>query len=259
MSETCAAGLPADSAGTPWAGRRFEANRFAADDGTAPAAWLAAVRRFRLGEIRISDVIAELHRTRLLIPLVAHLEQGETTSGGLTADKAAELATVTVATPDGQRALPVFSSVQAMQAWNPDARPVPAEAPRVALAAAGEHTPRVVVDPGTESEFVVRWPALEALATGETWRPAIEDPRVLDAFLRPAAELPSIKSLVLVPGDPHSRLAGPEILVQLEVIDGLEAADLQEMADWLGEQWRADEMIMAEVDSIGVRFVRSPR
>lgn len=259
MSETCAAGLPADSAGTPWAGRRFEANRFAADDGTAPAAWLAAVRRFRLGEIRISDVIAELHRTRLLIPLVAHLEQGEITSGGLTADKAAELATVTVATPDGQRALPVFSSVQAMQAWNPDARPVPAEAPRVALAAAGEHTPRVVVDPGTESEFVVRWPALEALATGETWRPAIEDPRVLDAFLRPAAELPSIKSLVLVPGDPHSRLAGPEILVQLEVIDGLEAADLQEMADWLGEQWRADETIMAEVDSIGVRFVRSPR
>lgn len=257
MTDSRASGLPADSAGTPWAGRRFEANRFATDDGTSPTAWLEAVRRFRLAEISIGEVIAVLHKTRLLIPLVAELESSGVAENGLPVDKSAELATVTVATPDGQRALPVFTAVDAMQQWNPEARPVPAEAPRVALAAAGEHTPRVVVDPGAESEFVVRWPALEALATGRAWTPAIDDPRVLEAFMRPASELPSIKSLVLTPGDPTSQLRGPEILVQLEIIDGLDAAALKEMSDWLSEQWRADETIMGQVDSIGVRFVRT--
>lgn len=257
MHDRCDHDLPSDSAGTPWAGRRFEENRFSADDGTAPEVWLETVRRFRLAEVSITEVISALHETRLLIPLLARLETAGVNDKGVTVDKSAELSTVSVSTPDGQRALPVFSSIEAMRRWNPEARPVPAEAARVALAAAGENTPRVVVDPGSESEFVVRWPALEALATGVEWVPAIDDARVLEAFMRPAGEVPSIKSLVLMPGDPTSRLRGPEVIVQLEVIDGLDAAKLKEITDWLSERWREDATIAQRVDSIGVRCVRT--
>jgi hypothetical protein len=42
---------------------------------------------------------------------------------------------VTVAAPDGRRVLPVFTSV-AIAAWDPRARPVPADGVRTALSAA---------------------------------------------------------------------------------------------------------------------------
>ncbi|MEB0306706.1 hypothetical protein QN345_15505, partial [Cryobacterium sp. 10I1] len=41
------AGVPADSAGQPWAGRAFEANDHADDDGSAPLDLLAALARYR--------------------------------------------------------------------------------------------------------------------------------------------------------------------------------------------------------------------
>jgi len=242
-----------DSAGVPWEGRSFEANPHAGDDGSADPALLAALEAFRAGTGDARAVVDAYRSARLLIPLVA--EKGDEGIGahGLPVDKTQELSIVTVEGPDGRAVLPAFTSVAAMQAWDGSARPIPIEAPRVALAAAAEGTPLVVVDPGSETEFAVRRTALRALATGEPWTPSFEDPSVLAAFERSAEGQPEVVAVGIGPGDPDARLTGPELMVGLGLRPGLDADGLAGVVRDLQERWAADPVIAEAVDSIGVR------
>ncbi|RIJ01661.1 SseB family protein, partial [Clavibacter michiganensis subsp. insidiosus] len=174
------------------------------------------------GEVGQGVVVDALRDARLLIPLVARLgEEGEG-AHGLTADKSAELSIITVAGPDGRTVMPVFTSVAAMGRWNARARPVPADAVRVALAAASEETDLVVVDPGSDTEFVLRRPAVWAVARSLPWIPSPEDPEVAAALEASVVEEPAVVSLSTAPGDPRARLEGPELLIALELVDGLD-------------------------------------
>ena len=73
MSRPADDGSPADSAGIPWAGRSFEPNEHASDDGSAPPAFVTALARFRAGEAGPEAVVDALREARLLMPLVAEL------------------------------------------------------------------------------------------------------------------------------------------------------------------------------------------
>ncbi len=242
-----------DSAGRPWAGRHFEHNVSSDDDGSAPDRLIEAIRRFRSSELGEADVLDAVRESRLLVPLVARLGEAGENEHGHTVDKSAELAIVTVTGPDGRNVLPAFSSVDAMRRWDPKARPVPADAVRVALAAASENTDIVVLDPTSESEFVIRRPALWALGQAKPWTPSYLDAEVLAAFERTTdARLVSVS---VAPGDPDSRLAGPELLVELTLVPGLDRARLDDLLAGLQERWAADEIIAGRVDSMGVRLV----
>ncbi len=194
-------------------------------------------------------------QSRLLIPLVAAL--GETGIGphGHPVDKTAELSIVTVAGPDGRDVLPAFSSVAAMQAWNPKARPVPADAVRVALAAASEQTDLVVLDPTTATEFAIRRPALWAVAQSLQWIPSYLDPEVLDEFMASAVGEPSVARIELAPGDPDARLAGPELVVTLALAPGLDQLALDSLLARLQQCWSASELIATRVDSLALKLI----
>jgi hypothetical protein len=140
-----------------------------------------------------------------------------------------------------------------MQAWDASARPIPIEAARVALAAASEGTPLVVIDPGSETEFAVRRPALRALATGEPWMPSFDDPDVLAAFEASAAGRGELLAVGVGAGDPDARLQGPELLVLLTLRPGLGEEELVALVGALQQRWSADPVIAERVDSIGVR------
>lgn len=254
----------ADSAGQPWAGRSFEPNASAADDGSAPPLLLEAVRRFRAREVGQTEVVDAIRTSRLLIPLVAEL--GHTADAGadaavgahgLTVDKSQELAIVTVAGPDGRNVLPVFSSVDAMRRWNATARPVPADGVRVALAAASESTELVVLDPRSDTEFAVRRPAVWAIAQDKPWRPSFEDEGIIAAFEASISSELAALSVRLAPGDADARLAGPELVVDLELVSGLERAELDTVLARLAQRWAADDAIATGVDSLKVRLVAS--
>lgn len=245
----------ADSAGQPWAGRSFGETPFADDDGSAPRVYLDAIGRFRAGAIDQVGVVDALRGIRLLIPLVASLGEAGTNDLGVTVDKSADLAIVTVAGPDGRNVLPVFSSVEAMRAWNPAARPVPADAVRVALAAADEATDLVVVDPTSETEFVLRRPALWAIAQSRPWVPALVDDEVVRAFSAPAAGEPDVAGIMLGAGDPSARLRGPEVLVELRLRPGLDRAGLDALLGRLQARWADEPAIARGVDSLTVRLL----
>ena len=247
----------ADSAGVPWAGRSFQPNPHAADDGRAPEALAGAIRRFRAGDAGQGEVVAEFGRARLLIPLLAELGDDATEVGahGLAVDKSQELSIVTVQGPDGRRVLPVFASVDAMAAWNPSARPVPADGVRVALAAADDGTDLVVLDPGSPSEFVLRRPAVWAVAQSQAWSPSFESAEVRAAFERSIGTELAVLGVDLAAGDPDARLAGPELVVRLTLVGGLTRAELDAVLQRLAARWAADDAIATLVDSLSVRLI----
>lgn len=247
----------ADSAGQPWAGRSFEPNSSASDDGSAPPRLIEALRRFRARELGQAEVVDAVRDSRLLIPLVAQLGEAGVNENGHTVDKSQELAIVTVAGPDGRNVLPVFSSVAAMAAWNPAARPVPADGVRVALAAASEDTELVVLDPTSETEFAIRRPALWAVAQSQPWTPSFESESVAAAFGRSIESELAVLGVGLASGDPHARLVGPELVVELELVDGLDSAELDTILGRLAQRWAADDQIATAVDSLKVRLVAS--
>jgi hypothetical protein len=246
-----------DSAGVPWEGRGIHANPHADDDGTADPALLAALEAFRAGTGEAEAVVEAYRSARLLIPLVA--EKGEEGVGpnGLRVDKTQELSIVTVAAPDRRAELPVFTSVATLATWDASARPVPAEGVRTALAAADDDTDLIVVDPGSPTEFVLRRPAVWAVARGERWEPAHRSPEVAAGLHESVGGELAVIDVRLESGDPESRLRGPELVVHLELSAGLGQPELDAILARLARRWAADDRVAVLVDSLSVKLHRS--
>jgi hypothetical protein len=253
----------ADSAGVPWEGRRFEPNPHAGDDGSADPRLIEALAAFRRGEGDQAAVVEAYRAARLLIPLIAEKGSGGDTgepvlgAHGLEVDKTQELSIVTVAAPDGRRVLPVFTSVDSMMRWDATARPVPAEGVRTALAAADDDTDLIVIDPGSDTEFVLRRPAVWAIAQGIAWEPPASSPEVFAGLQESIGEELAVLDLAVAPGDPTARLRGPELIVRLELMPGLDRAELDAVLARLAKRWAADDRIAVLVDSLTVKLVRA--
>lgn len=255
-----------DSGGYPWAGRTFDhhVSDYADDDGSTPREWGDAVEAVRkaaaagdrpaLAEAH-AEALLVLSRHRLMIPLVTEAGGFGVTPEGRKVEKTQELSMVVVAAPDGRKAMPVFSSVEAMYRWNGDARPIPQPAPQVAVAAAEEGTDLLIVDAATpEREFGVRRTELEAVALGKRVLPSWADPEVIEAFEASVSGNPYVVGIRLAPGDPESRLAAPETDVLLELKPGLELEGLQQILAELQQRWAATPVIADRVDSMRIRL-----
>ena len=247
----------ADSAGVPWEGRSFQPNPHAADDGSADPALRAALTAFRAGEGDQVAVVEAYRSARLLIPLVAQAGDHGVGPHGLEVDKTQELSIVTVAAPDGRRVLPVFTSVDTMRKWDASARPVPADGVRTALAAADDDTDLIVIDPGSETEFVLRRPAVWAIAQNQHWEPAFANPEVFAGLQESIGGELAVIDLAVESGDPSARLRGPELIVKLELMPGLDQAALDAVLGRLARRWAADDRIAVLVDSLTVKLSAS--
>ena len=192
-----------------------------------------------------------------MIPLVTRLGDAAVGPHGLMIDKTQELSIITVAGPDGRNVLPAFTSAAAMTVWNAEARPVPADAVRVALAAAQEDTDLVVIDPTAATEFVVRRPALWAIAQSLPWTPSYASRQVADAFADSIGSELAVLGITLAAGDPEARLAGPELVVRLELALGLTQGELDATLARLAKRWADSETIATGVDSLRVQLTGS--
>lgn len=244
----------ADSAGVPWEGRAFEANAFAGDDGKADPALIAAIQALRTGTGTQIQVIDAFRKARVLIPLLANLGEAGEGAHGQTVDKSADLSIVTVETPDKQNGLPVFSSVATMNAWNKDARPVPHSAIKAALAAAAEGNTRIILDPGSESEFVIRRPAFEAIAKELPWIPSFEMPEVKDAFDKALAGNPELAGWSIAGGDPLSLLKSAEVELTLQLAATLTQEGFDALMQKIAKAISESEVIAERVDSLRVKL-----
>ncbi|CAG7845834.1 hypothetical protein USB125703_02113 [Pseudoclavibacter triregionum] len=247
----------ADSAGRPWKGRSLSPQPFAGDDGTTPPEYAAALAAFQDGQGESEAVVDALRGARLMVPLLAELGEEGLSESGRVVDKQADLSIVTVAGPDGRRVLPVFSSVEALQRWRPEARPVPVEAVRAAVAAVDDDTQLLVVDPGSPGEFGLRRPAVWALAKGETWRVPWREPRALEAIARGLAEVEGLREVDIRPGARPGSLEGPELVIVV-VVDGMAEPARLALAESLRASWARDAELVELVDSMAVSVVAAP-
>ena len=167
------AGEATDSADLPWAARELSPSGFDTDTGAADPALLAALAA--PGD----DValMAAVEAGRFLVPIVAEPTEVDT-SGEHAVDSQVDLAAVTLVAPDGMRALPVFSGIEAVAAWDPEARPVPVTPARAGQAAVSEGCEVIVVDVAGPATRVLRPSMVWALAQQRRWVPAHTDPFV---------------------------------------------------------------------------------
>ncbi|TRW44888.1 SseB family protein [Georgenia yuyongxinii] len=245
-----------DSAGQPWAGRTLKPNPFSGDDGKVQPAMAAALALQDDGE-RVRAVVEALRTGRVLVPVVAHEHPGTAPDGTIrehdpdkfkTGDRAgdamASAAMVSVRTPDGRAALPVFSSVESLLRWDATARPVPVEATRAAVSAVGETDSLLVLDAASEISVLVPRPAVWALAQQRDWTPSWADPalpRVVTGALRGIDELVGVRL---------ERGAQAELRVVLAVRAGLAPGRLQAAVARASEALADQHELRERVDSL---------
>lgn len=184
---------------------KLKPNPFASDDGSAVPALAEALE---IGEFapRLEAIVKVLPTARVLVPVLAHDHPGRTADGGVVEHSAREkdpckaAAMLAVEAPDGRAAMPIFSSAQALLAWNPQARPVPVHSQNAAIAAVAEADALLVLDPGSDRPMLLGRPAVNALATGEEWTAPWHDENLPTILARTLAGIPGLKGLQITPG-----------------------------------------------------------
>ncbi|MBW8805785.1 MAG: S8 family serine peptidase [Catenulisporales bacterium] len=153
---------------TDFAGRTLAPSAFPDDTGTADPALLSVLEAHGRGEAAVEHAYGYLLNARVLAPIVAVLGEAEEVPDeqgrNLRRDKNSDMALVTLVAPDGTRALPVFTSVAALAAWNAEARPMPVAFPRACAAAKAEGAEIVLVDLQQPSFLEVEPAAVRAFA-----------------------------------------------------------------------------------------------
>lgn len=252
-----------DSHGVPWDGRRIVAAPFSGDDGAADpglvGALTALVAAGAAGQGAAEErLFALLPAARVLVPVVADPggAAGAAAGGGARPDDAADggrsggsMATALLQGPDGTRAMPVFTGVAALAAWDPAARPVPMRMPDAARAALDEGCAVVPVDLGSPHAVVLRASQLWALALGEPWRPAHTDPVVRLAVAEAAQGIDGLVRAVAEDGSLH---APGTLRLVLTLRPGLPGAAVDGIVARMGERLAADPDVRRRIDDLAV-------
>jgi hypothetical protein len=225
----------------PRTGRLLSGTGFDSDTGEADPNLSAALA----GGWDEVALVAAVASARLLVPIVAAPAGGN--PGELRSPRSADMAVVTLMSPEGQRALPVFSSVAALLAWDPSARPSPVTSARAAQAAVSERCDVLLVDVGSLHPRVLRPSMLWALAQQREWLPAHTDPFVAQTLTRATTEEADVIRCFCEEGDP----AGVGILrVVLSLRPGLDPAQVQALATRVGERIATDGEARARIDGL---------
>lgn len=247
----------ADSSGVPWEGRAFQDNPHANDSGETPADVAQRLVAWRAKTGTFTDLVATISTSRFLIPLVTHAGDDFDVDNPVMEDKVQELSVVTVAGPDGERVIPAFTSVVAMRAWNPDARPIPIDAQRVALAAASEQTERIVVNPGSDS-IVLRRPVVWSIAQGHLYSAPWESTEFLKDVRKLLSNIDHLLDVGVESGDPTASGDGPDVTLVLVLADGLNAEQIETLVAEIQARISGNDRFISEVDALTLTLSKRP-
>ncbi len=271
-AQLASAGRTTDTAGQPWKGRNLgegssHKHQFAQDSGQTEPQVEQELGRFIRGQAAEEDLVRVLGQSRVFAPILAAVSHSVITEQGLVADKESEMALVSIKAPDGRKALPVFTCVAALTSWHEQARPVAAQLRRAALAAVEDENQLIVVNPGQDFTFVVRRPAVWAIAQGKKWLPSYKDPLILEALNRFARQVEPIKKVEIAAGDGVASATrsgmkvkgggpGPELKIMLKLLPGLTREQLQEALAAFQELLAGSTLVAERVDSVQLALLR---
>ena len=110
-------------------------------------------------------ILPLLQNARLLVAVIAIPGEEHASEG--------EMALAMLESARGERALPAFTSLEALTGWNAQGRPVPRAAAEVVAYALAESLEAVIIDPGTAHSWTLWREAFtpEAGYVAPSWRP----------------------------------------------------------------------------------------
>lgn len=242
-----------DSAGLPWQARALISTGFDEDPGIADPDLRDALATYAASSVDEREragaaatlLMAQVGAARLLVPIVAEPVELGTSGQGLVTDAHVDMAAVTLVAPDGSRALPVFTGLDSLAAWDAAARPVPVTAARAAQAAVTERCDVIVVDPAGPVQTVLRASMVWALAQQRPWLPAHTDPFVDRAVAAATDAESAVTAYGLSAGTPAGTLR-----VELSLAPGLTEAEVVALAERLGERLATDGEVRARIDGL---------
>lgn len=238
-----------DTGGVPWQGRTLTGTGFDDDTGAADAR-LEELLATPEAERDERDLVAAVAVARLIVPIVAVPSEIDESSG-IPVDAVSDMASVTLVAPDGQRAMPAFTSTAALADWKADARPVPVTAQRAALAAVQEGCDVIPLDlpaPPGAAAATLRPSMVWALAMARPWAPAHEDEHVAAAVAQVLAAEESV--------DGHELGPAPDggLLITLRLRPGLDQSALTALITRIGERVALDGETRARIDALSFRL-----
>jgi hypothetical protein len=170
MSEPGHAAETGGADGRRFAGAQIPAGRYGDDDGSTPPELAQALAHWRHSGDPAGVVVA-LRSARVLVALMSQLDSADPTGS----EKDSHMAAATLIRPqDGRKALLSFTSVAALAAWHPTARPLPVTGIDAARAAISDGAAALLLD----GECGVSGPYLWALAEDRDLVPADQDVQV---------------------------------------------------------------------------------
>lgn len=231
-----------DSAQVPWAGRELSPSGFEDDTGAADPALLALVAD---PDTSGAELIRALSQARLLVAIVATATEITQVAPGVHVDSSVDTALVTLTSPGGERALPAFTGVPALAAWDPQARPVPVTGVRAAQAAIEEACDVLALDVAGPVTKVLGSSMLWALAQGRPWLPAHQDPVVAEAVHSLLASAPEVLEHRLELG------ASGALGIELRMQPGLAREQVEAIVARLGAGL-ADDQVRIRLDGVAI-------
>lgn len=136
---------------------------YAGDRGDPDPALRGLLATANSGRDDYLRAIAALCTARFLLPIVAVGDDG---GSGPDPERHAAMHSVQLATPDGRTGMPVFTGLDALIAWKPDARPVPCRLDEVAVTAAEQGSAAILIDLAGPHPLVIEAGLIAELARG---------------------------------------------------------------------------------------------
>ncbi|MDO5720190.1 MAG: SseB family protein [Actinomycetaceae bacterium] len=137
---------------------------------------------------RLVQLVAALSQERVIAPAIVE------------SSDECKASVLRVNTEEGP-AVVAMSSVDALQHWNPNARPVPIPGYQQAMIAVAETEGRLVIDPDGEGKGVrIPRPATHALAHGDQWLPPWRDKELKAALENFRDDVIAYVSIIPSPG-----------------------------------------------------------
>lgn len=211
---------------------------FSDDDGSADPRLTAALTAWAQDRTAHGPVLQALTGARLLVPVVAVLGEVEEDENGLRREKSSDMAVPTLKAGD-RKALPAFTSTEALALWDPAARPVAVPLPQALQAAAHEQADTIVLDLAGPVAYEINRPALIALSEGRHTPDPLSDPAVTAAVRASVAAESAVLRAYLGAGTADGTLA--------LVLD--QTADPAEAAQRVARRIAADETLRARLVS----------
>lgn len=228
-----------DSAGRTWRGRQITDTGFGSDDGSADPVVTQALREPH-DERELMRALAD---ARFLVPIVADATE-VVQDGSMLADKAADMAVAVLVAPDGTRALPVFTSLETLHAWDASARPSPVTAAHAAQAAVSERADIIVLDVAGPATVALRPSMVWALAMQREWVPSHADPRVISAVEEACRDEPKVARSACEAGEDGS------LRIALYLVPGVAGEEISAIAQRIAEHLATDGEVRARIDAV---------